>query len=202
MTTYIQRTIFYYWRHIVPFISSLYYSTLEFIDPFLCHPSFYALAIHLLPGPVISHHLHPYSLIAIKARCVCQTLFQRVIHSRFQQQGVPEMHTGLAPTKTPVCHLWYQSGTLDWRTCQNIVILPFLFNPEREAVAGIYTGWSWRVSKNYLLPTHRFAVITHAWTRTVFHHIDACIYHTSVCLFSPCFPFLGQAGTMAQPNIG
>ena len=112
--------------------------------------------------------------------CVCQTLFQRVIHSRFQQQGVPEMHTGLAPTKTPVCHLWYQSGTLDWRTCQNIVILPFLFNPEREAVAGIYTGWSWRVSKNYLLPTHRFAVTTHAWTRTVFHHIDACIYHTSV----------------------
>ena len=99
MTTYIQLTIFYYWRHIVPFISSLYYSTLELIDPFLYHPSFYALAIHLLPGPVISHHLHPYSLIAIKARCVCQTLFQRVIHSRYQQQGGNLVSIAGCPTK-------------------------------------------------------------------------------------------------------
>ena len=27
------------------------------------------------------------------------------------------MITGLAPTKTPVIHLWYQEGTLSWRTC-------------------------------------------------------------------------------------
>ena len=35
-------------------------------------------------------------------------------------------------------------------------------------------------SKNYLLPTHRFSVFIHGWTRTVVHHIDACIYQTSV----------------------
>ena len=91
-TRYSQLTIFYYWRHIVPLITSLYYSTLELIGE---------CAISLLPGPVISHHLLTYSLIAIKARCVCQTLFQRVIHSRFQQQGDHPCVVSDGPTKRP-----------------------------------------------------------------------------------------------------
>ena len=126
----------------------------------------------------------PYSVIAIKAKCVCQALFQRVTHKKVRsnssQQGVPEMHTGLAPTKTPVCHLWYQSGTLDWRTCQNIVILPFSVQPWTWGCCRYLYRLVMTCSKNYLLPTHRFAVITHAWTWAVVHHIDACIYHTSV----------------------
>jgi len=36
---------------------------------------------------------------------------------RLLQQVVPGMITGLAPTKTPAIHLWYQEGTLSWRTC-------------------------------------------------------------------------------------
>ena len=116
--------------------------------------------------------------------CVCQALFQRVTHKKVRsnssQQGVPEMDTGLAPTKTPVCHLWYQSGTLDWRTCQNIVILPFSVQPWTWGCCRYLYRLVMTCSKNYLLPTHRFAVITHAWTWAVVHHIDACIYHTSV----------------------
>ena len=34
--------------------------------------------------------------------------------------------------------------------------------------------------QKYLLPTHHFTFINHAWTRAVGHPIDASIYHTSV----------------------
>ena len=40
-----------------------------------------------------------------------------VFYFEIYKQGVPGMITGLAPTKTPVIHLWYQEGTLSWRTC-------------------------------------------------------------------------------------
>ena len=41
-----------------------------------------------------------------------------VFYFEIYKQGVPAgMITGLAPTKTPVIHLWYQEGTLSWRTC-------------------------------------------------------------------------------------
>ena len=40
-----------------------------------------------------------------------------VFYFELYKQGVPGMITGLAPTKTPVIHLWYQEGTLSWRTC-------------------------------------------------------------------------------------
>ena len=39
--------------------------------------------------------------------CVCVTLgvIGMLLHLFILQQGVPGMHTGLAPTKTPVLHL-------------------------------------------------------------------------------------------------
>ena len=41
--------------------------------------------------------------------CVCVWVCNVWIDVKLLQ-GVPGMHTGLAPTKTPVCHLWYRRG--------------------------------------------------------------------------------------------
>ena len=62
-------------------------------------PSYYGFATPPIVYPFISHLLLPYSYIAIKASCVCQTLFQRATNFNVQQGGNESLSIH-CPTKT------------------------------------------------------------------------------------------------------
>ena len=125
-----------------------------------------------------------YSVIAIKAKCVCQALFQRVTHRMSSKQvstaGGHRRTIELCPTKLSM----ETSGYPAWpagRTCsvnQNRLLLYQKARLVRLQVVH-------ECSEKYLLLTHRFAVFTHAWTSAFSSHIEASFYHTSVCLSKP-----------------
>ena len=102
-----------------------------------------------------------YSVIAIKAKCVCQALFQRVTHrmglKQFSTAGGHRRTIELCPTKLSM----ETSGYPAWpagRTCsvnQNRLLLYQKARLFRLQVVH-------ECSEKYLLLTHRFAVFTHA----------------------------------------
>ena len=96
MTWYLQLTLFWYTGYLLWSYTVIILSTLELMDP-SHYPIILQLRYSSIPpslAPFISHLLLPYSHIAIKASCVCQTLFQRVTIFK-KSRGQRDLSCGL-----------------------------------------------------------------------------------------------------------
>ena len=139
--------------------------------------------LHPLPKPIIPHHLHPYSLIAIKARCVCQTLFQRVIHNMIQQQGAGVCLRCLQPTKTHLLHSDMTKG----RLCHvPALVIKLAYSCTSDWGCLGLTGGSCCVSKILVTDPALFSYLACLISADCIH-IEASFYHTSVCVFNSLF---------------
>ena len=105
--------------------------------------------------------------------CVCQALFQRA------KQGGNLVSIAGCPTKRAMPRLIWRliiSTYLLLRPRKPYKCVP----PEEWGCCRYFYRLVMACSKNYLLPTHRFSVFIHDWTRTVAQHMLASI--KQVCL--------------------